>query len=322
MGPGPEPWGGPNIGGPSLRRLRFESGVVLTAALKATVETQEQSAPKPIPVAERAARLTALRNRLTGVNIQGVGEPSHALIDEACHQYETRTLEYIEPTRCTSRELEVTAGKSDKKIKLDSGTLSVKESKTVRDEAVSSTYHLAQCLRRRGLAYDFANLISFNVREQYVDQLMRHLSIEPPPGYGAPTLRQIIKADKEVFTFLAQNIQDIRPLGNVKPLDAGFDTALRDYNTTFHLLPLPKAAARERAAVDRSFSFSEPYPTRPKGKGKSRGAKGKQKPVGGASSAPRGYPNCTGRDSQGRRLCFDWNLGECDKAPKAAMCAF
>lgn len=81
----------------ALRRLHFESEVVLTAALKASVETTEATAVKAIPVAERAARLAALRNRLAGVNIHGVGEPSHALVDEACHQFETRTLKYIEP---------------------------------------------------------------------------------------------------------------------------------------------------------------------------------------------------------------------------------
>lgn len=180
----------------ALRRLHFESEVVLTASLKATVEATEPMAPKQIPIAERNARLAALRQRLTGVNIHGVGEPSHSLIDEACHQYETRTLKYIEPVKCTSRELEVTSGKADKKLKLDAGTLTVKESKQVPDETVWTTYHLAQCLRRRGLAYDFANLVTFNVHEQYVDQLLRHLSVDPPPNYQAPTLQQIIRTGR------------------------------------------------------------------------------------------------------------------------------
>lgn len=80
-----------------------------------------------IPVAERNARLGALRTRLTGLNIHGTGEPSHTLIDEACHQFETRTLKYIEPAKCTSRELEVSSGKEDKKLKLDAHSLTVKE---------------------------------------------------------------------------------------------------------------------------------------------------------------------------------------------------
>lgn len=171
----------------ALRRLHFESEVVLTAALKASVESSEPSAPKPIPVAERSARLDALRARLVGVNIHGAGEPSHALIDEACHQFETRTLQYIEPARCTSRELEVSSGKTDKKLKLDATSLTIKEAKTVPDETVSTTYHLAQCLRRRAIALDFANLVTFTVHEQYTERLLHHLAVEPPPGYAAPT---------------------------------------------------------------------------------------------------------------------------------------
>lgn len=306
----------------ALRRLHFESEVVLTAALKASVETVEPGTPKAIPVAERSARLDALRTRLVGVNISGVGEPSHALIDECCHQYETRTLRYIDPTRCTSRELEVTSGKADKKIKLDAGSLTVREQKTVPDETVSTTYHLAQCLRRRGIALDFANLVSFTTHEQYSEQLLKHLSIEPPPGYAAPTLHQIMRADKEVFSYLAQRVPDIRPIGNVKPLDAAFGDALRDYNTTFHLLPLPRNMPKPDAPAGVPSFTAEPYPTRTKGRGKSRGAKGKTQFASsyGSTAAPRGYPGCVGKDGKNRPLCFDFNIGQCDKAPAGGTC--
>lgn len=310
----------------ALRRLHLESEVVLTAALKASVESSEPSAPKAIPVAERSARLDALRARLVGVNIHGAGEPSHALVDEACHQFESRTLKYIEPSRCTSRELEVASGKTDKKLKLDASSLTVKEARSVPDETVSTTYHLAQCLRRRALALDFANLISFTTHEQYADQLLRHLSVEPPPGYQSPTLHQIMRADREAFAYLAQHVADIRPIGNVKPLDAALGDALRDYNTAFHLLPLPKSFGRLDQPTGAPASSSEPYPTafvsRPKGKGKTRGAKGKVQlsAAYGSTAAPRGYPGCVGKDGKGRPICFDYNLNDCDRAAAGGTC--
>ena len=194
----------------ALRRLHFEAEVVLTSTIRASVETAETGIPKPVPFAEKAARLEELRTRFTGLNIHGTGEPSHTLLDEVCSQFETRALRYVEPQRCTSRELEITSGRSDKKLKLDAGTLSVKESRSMPDEAISTTFHLAQCLRRRALAYEFANLLSFRVHELYTEKLLKHLSTEPPNGYQATTLAQVLRADKEVFNVLAQEVVDIR----------------------------------------------------------------------------------------------------------------
>ena len=64
----------------ALRRLHFESEVVMTATIRASVETPDPGIPKAIPFAEKAARLDVLRTRFNGLHIHGVGEPSHAFI--------------------------------------------------------------------------------------------------------------------------------------------------------------------------------------------------------------------------------------------------
>ena len=109
----------------ALRRLHFESEVVLTSAIRASVESPDPGTPKTVPFAEKTARMDELRGRFQGLNIHGIGEPSHALLDEVCSQFETRVLKYVEPQRCTSRELEITTGRSDRKLKLDAGTLAM-----------------------------------------------------------------------------------------------------------------------------------------------------------------------------------------------------
>ena len=307
----------------ALRRLHFESEIILTASLRASVEAPESSTPKALPFAERSERLQQLRQRLTGLNIEGAGEPSHSLLDEVCAQYEQRTLKYLEPARCTSRENEVLTGKSDKKLKLDPGSLTIRESRSVQDETVSTTHHLAQCLRRRGLAYDFANLMSYRSHDNYVERLLRHLDVDPPPGYQATTMTQVLRADKEVFTFLSQRVQDIRPRPDgSRPLDEELVNALQNYNTTFHLLPLPKASVPEVVAATSNKSKSEGYVSnyneapawKGKGKGKARG-KGK-----GSNSAPRGMVGCVGRDGKNRPICFDFNLSSCSAAPAGGAC--
>ena len=169
-----------------MRRLHFEAEVVITSSVRSSVEATD-AVPRPVPIAEKNARLEQLRNRFQGLNIHGTGEPSHCLLDECCAQFESRTLKYIEPARCTSRENEITASKSDKKLRSDAGSLSIKEAKSVPDEAISTTFHLSMCLRRRGLAYEFSNLISFRAHELYVERLMKHLTSEPPVEFQSTT---------------------------------------------------------------------------------------------------------------------------------------
>ena len=51
-------------------------------------------------------------------------------------------------------------------------------------------------------------------------------------------MSQILRADGQVWVYLAQNIPDVRPLvDGTKPLDKGLDDALNGYDVTFHLLP-------------------------------------------------------------------------------------
>lgn len=307
----------------ALRRLHFEAEVVVTSSLKAAVETPDQTSPRPIPFAERNLRLEELRTRLGGISIKGCNEPSHALLEECCQQFETRTLRYVDPQKCTSRETEVSHSKSSKKLKLEASSLQVTESKSMPDESISTTYNLSLCFLRRGLAYDFAGLITFSAHQKYCDRLLRHLSIEAPPGFQGTTLAQVMRADREAFAYLSQNCSDIRPNGLVKPLDALMEDALKDYQTTFHLLPLPKEqfASNNRFRSDqaeRSSGSGQQWGVpNNRTKGKGRGGKGKG---AGSNAAPRGFVGCVGRDAKGRPLCFDFQVGKCTAAPPGGAC--
>ena len=54
-------------------------------------------------------------------------EPAYLLVDECMHQFKTRILRYIEPSKCYSSEAELTNAKSEKKLKVDANTLAIKE---------------------------------------------------------------------------------------------------------------------------------------------------------------------------------------------------
>lgn len=319
----------PSLGAAAaVKRLHFESEVILTSIMRSAVEQpiSEHATPKPVPYAERTLRLDQMKRTLVGIEIEGVYEPSQSLLDEACHQFDTRVLRYIEPQKCTSRENEITNSKVDKKLRLDATSLRVKESKTSPDENISTAFHVSQCLRRRGLAYEFGNLISYTAHEKYVNKLMRHLSIEPPPGFAAVNLSQILRADREVFVYCSINCKDIRPgADGDRPLDKMLERALADYNTAFHLLPLPASSQHAKATSAAGTSLDSPasrpapgdFVRRPKGKGK---GKGKSAGRGGANLAPRGFIGCVGRDQRNRPLCFDFNIKGCNKAPVGGTC--
>ena len=299
-----------------LRRLHFESEIILTSVLKASVEepASESSAPKATPVAERSARLKQMRANLQGVIIESNTEPAYSLVDECMHQFETRILRYIEPSKCYSREAELTNSKNEKKLKVDANTLAIRETKTIPDESVLTAYQLQRCFRRRALAYEFAGLISFMAHERYVEALMRHLTLEPPPNFQQVSLHQVLRADREVFVQISQGIEDIRPTAaGVRPLDAALMTALRSYNVAFHLTPLTKEHSWPSYQKGKGDELTGGYE---KGKGKGKGKKGKP----GAASAPRGFPGCTGRDNKQRPICFDFNISSCSHAPQGGAC--
>jgi len=57
------------------------------------------------------------------------------------HQFKTRILRYIEPSKCYSSEAELTNAKR-KKLKVDANTLAMK---TIPDESVLTAYQLQRC---------------------------------------------------------------------------------------------------------------------------------------------------------------------------------
>ena len=299
-----------------MKRLHFEAEILVTAGPKSMVEqpTAESAAPKQIPFAEKISMMNQLKTVLVGVSLEGQNEPSNALIEECRQQFESRVLKYIEPAKCGSRESEIVSGKSDKTLRIDGTNLTVKETKTNPNEAVNTAYSLSLCFRRRGIAYEFANLISYSAHEQYVEKLLRHLSTDAPPNYSQTTILQVLRADQQVFVYLNANVKNIRPrAAGARPLDGEFMNALRDYNTAFCLMPLPNNAISQpwRQSDDQ-------YKGRkgPKGGSKSD-AKGKQK---GSNVAPRGMVGCVGRDAKGRPICFDYNLSECKHQAVGAAC--
>ena len=77
-------------------------------------------------------------------------------------------LKYIEPARCVSREAELLSVKTDKKLQLNqSSVLTGKETTKIPDADTNSAFALVPCFKRRGLACEFAQLISYAEHQRY-----------------------------------------------------------------------------------------------------------------------------------------------------------
>ena len=207
------------LGGPlsvgdlaAIKRLHFESQAFTSQALKSSIEGpgSDVTQPKKIPLAEKESRLNDIRMRLSGISIDGPLAPATSLLEHTMHRHETKTIKYLPPETCFSREHEIQYAKPGKSLQVEGGTSALKGGTSIPSETIFTSLHFQQALTRRAIAYEFAQLISFDVSRRYCDMLIKHLGREPPPGYSATTLAQLIEADQQVWAKLAEAGSDIR----------------------------------------------------------------------------------------------------------------
>ena len=111
---------------------------MLKRLLRELVSDPNAAASRKLPAIEREHRLTQLRQRLAGVVVERQLEPSHELLESVMQQKESNQLVHLQLEPCTSREWEVTMGKSKKHISLDTEKLVVKERSEIPGQFYSS----------------------------------------------------------------------------------------------------------------------------------------------------------------------------------------
>ena len=232
-----------------LKRLIFEGHTLVLGQLRELVSGPDAAASRKLPAVEREHRLEELRRRLVGVVLARQLEPSHELLELMMQQKEANQLNYIQLERCTSREWEITMGQNKKQLSLDSEKLIVKERADVPDQFHSSELQAFEALWRRGIAMAFADILSWECHERYLQQLASHLRMDPPQNYVRPSLQQVLKADRQVFMYLIRVGAQLKRLpDNTLDLDQKLFQALQSYEVGFHLLPLPKTSTRPDGA--------------------------------------------------------------------------
>ncbi len=303
----------------SVKRLVFESQAFTLQVLKSAIEApgSDSATPKKIPPAEKDARLASLKAKVTGLLIEGVNEPAISLFEQTMHQYENRAIKHIPPEKAISREFEIMNAKVGKQLVIEGGGVVIRDSTSIPDSTVNSSLSVQQAFVRRALAYEFADLISFEASQCYLDALFRHLSREPPPGYRCATLSQVLSADKAVFGKLAELGTNVRKdAAGIRPLDQKLKDALESYEVSFYLMPMVEKPRPSPIERPQPYYYDNPGQ---KGKGKGKGKKGK-KQSHTATWVPPMLRGGKPVDQQGNPICFNYNLEGCTAAQPGQSC--
>ena len=294
----------------SLKRLLFESQTQLLALLKDQVTNPDPASTKKVPQAEKEAKLANLRNRLSGVLIEA--EPCHSLLDAACQIYDQNILRYIPLEKCYSRltELSMTTKNPSKLLEVEASKIVLKDKEMEHEASVQSSYQALESFKRRGLALDFAGVMTFGRHDKYVQMLFSHLNRDPPAGYNRCSVSQLLAADKAAWCSLIEVNTKPRPdATGISALDTKLEEALKSYEVSFTLLPVmskqvtkpatPAAPPQNRTPAPKGnrkgFNRFKPYYQKGKGKGKGKADQRIPREIreaGGTASTPTGDPIC------------------------------
>ena len=110
---------------------------------------------------------------------------------------------------------------TSRQVEIDQSRLVIKEAQDELSMPASSALQVQEALRRRGLAYTFAQAVNWGAYDKYVTRLFAHMHCDPPPNYNRISVSQLVEADKLVFTRLIElNIKPKQNPDGSRPLDS------------------------------------------------------------------------------------------------------
>ena len=304
---------------PKLRRLHFEAYTTVSAELKRRVESSEQDAPRKLPPQEIAERLEALQKKVLPLRLENALEPSHSLINHVAQFVEEGRLRYIEWSKCTTRTQEVNNLKEDQFLKVwkpdSSGVIKAVDRGLDMRASISTDLEVHNALRRRGVAYDVAQAMTFDKHEMLINLFFNEMQRDPLDGFQRVTLEQVAAADREVHVRLAEKTRSglVKDADGGLPLDKPLDDVLTSSEVRWLLMPMPKRA-QAKPEVPKKPSEVEPKPN-PKGQPK----KTPQNKYGGnpgprkirKGPMPAALRGGVPTNGDGKPICFGYNLGTC-----------
>ena len=292
----------------TIKRIAFEGQTYLVASLRQNLEQTDDSVPRKIAFAERNARMNSIKAALMGINIQGEFEPAHLVLDKACALYEKNVVTYLEPASCVSRTHEVQGQKQSRELSLEKGSLVLKHQENLHSPT-DSEIKFSNAMMRRGIALQFARIMSHSQHMEWTSFLFDAIHRDPPPGYSKPALAQLIQCDRAAWARLASSLQSIR---QAEDGSYPFGKALLDLRSdpyiVLYLAPVARASNPSGDTWNRRASpYSQPQHEKG-GKGKrGKGKKGFGKGPRGSPAMPKELHGKWRKNSSGDPVCFAYN---------------
>ena len=306
----------------ATKRLIFESHTLVVADLKQKVEKGDDPTSQKLNPAEREARITRQKARLTGLTHHGVEEVAFEAYNIVYGMLQQDTLIYQHPNKFTTRQHELQVKKAVKEVALDgSGSLTVRDKPQQMTCDTQSELELVQALRRRALAFDLVGACSYEVMNMYHSMLVQRIQDAPPPNYARVSIVQALRADRAAFVRIAEKVRSLKVAADgSRPLDRAFENILEDTHVSFHLLPLaipekpkfvPQPPLKRKTEETGGLDDKADKPTK-KGKGNGKGKKG-----GTRLRVPKELIGKWSQNKDGERLCWAFNMqcGCTDAAP-------
>jgi len=290
-----------------LRRVHFEASTLMIAHVKSHVNQESAGSEviRKLPVAEKQQRLEDQQTRLGGVAIVGELEPSHALIDLVNSMLDNNAVLWVPPSKCTKRESEIQIGTKEKSqnLVLENNAIKLAAPVSIGHVDTGNEMSLQWALQRRGVAFDQCRIIEWSTHQLWVQQLLTTLSKDVADGFNKVRIEQVIRADKELFTILANEQRgNIRPTaGGVLPIDVAFNRLRTDPRVIMHILPTMKS---------KSSAVSDSQPAGDGGGGRpNKKAKAKKPPTKKATAlCPAELKDFHQRDENDVNICWAFNM--------------
>ena len=290
----------------AVRRLFFECYTLVVSEMKRRSERTEDEAPRKMPMPERAERHRQQAGRLSGLKLEGEMEPAHSLVDKAVAIFDEEIINYIPWQDCISREMEMAKVKTLKEL-AGSGNAAAFELK------------LGNALKRRGLAFEQANVMSYESHELLVTMLVQTFVMEVPDGLIRPTVDRLRQADQKVFSILQSKCRDgLRAKGaGGRPIDNLMERVLDSAAIQMLVMPIAvrgggggsRAEADDgdkRSKAQKRKNRAAEEEGRKRAKEDTLGKKGAGK-KGGGVPVPVELRGLSSQTKDGRNLCFGYN---------------
>ena len=181
------------------------------------------------------------------------------------------------------------------------GNLKIKQSEQDSECPVTGEMRLREAYRRKALAMDMANLVSYTVAEEWHSYLFMAIQRETPKGFKNVSLSQIIAADKRLWVLLSDMTRGavVGTPGAPKPCDLQMERLSSNPDVMSFLMPVPDVVERRQPDKVREGPYDKP----PKGKGK-----GKQSHGDGPPQVPH---DCSLKFGDNKPICGLYNRGKC-----------